>query len=174
MARRLAQCINSLPREMNRARYANWLSGEAQNFVSAGSTPACATRDASVGHRQAQVAVTHPPSGIGGSTPSRRTRLMTARSSSGSGCWPLMPATWVQIPHGSLTDQVVQLVDTRCSERRALTGLGVRLSPWSLVMRCRRGWRPTGSHKAGLHGSIPGPATESVFDAGGPAPSEGS
>ena len=29
-------------------------------------------------------------------------------------------------------DQVVQLVDTRRSERRALRGLGVRLSPWSL------------------------------------------
>jgi hypothetical protein len=28
--------------------------------------------------------------------------------------------------------QVVQLVDTRRSERRALTGLGVQLSPWSL------------------------------------------
>ena len=46
-------------------------------------------------------------------------------------------------------DQVVQLVDTRRSERRAPMGLGVRLSPWSLDIRCRRGWRPTGSHKAG-------------------------
>ncbi len=48
------------------------------------------------------------------------------------------------------TDQVVQLVDTRRSERRAHTGLGVRLSPWSLEMRCRRGWRPTGFHTAGV------------------------
>ena len=46
-------------------------------------------------------------------------------------------------------DQVVQLVDTRRSERRAHSGLGVRLSPWSFVIHCRRGWRPTGSHKAG-------------------------
>ncbi len=37
---------------------------------------------ASAGHWRAQVAVTHPPSGIGGSTPSRRTDNM-ARSSSG-------------------------------------------------------------------------------------------
>ena len=58
---------------------------------------------ASAEHWRAQVAVTHPPSGIGGSTPSRRTRSRTARSSSGSGCWPLKPATRVQIPHGSLT-----------------------------------------------------------------------
>lgn len=28
-------------------------------------------------------------------------------------------------------DQVVQLVDTRCSERRAPRGLGVQISPWS-------------------------------------------
>lgn len=49
-------------------------------------------------------AVTHPPSGIGGSTPSRRTRTATTRSSRGSGSWPLKPATRVQIPHGSLTD----------------------------------------------------------------------
>ena len=42
-----------------------------------------ANENASAGHWRAQVAVTHPPSGIGGSTPSRRTRTTTARSSSG-------------------------------------------------------------------------------------------
>lgn len=41
-----------------------------------------------------------PASCSAGSTPARRTRL-SARSSSGSGCWPLKPATRVQIPHGS-------------------------------------------------------------------------
>jgi len=43
-------------------------------------------------------------------------------------------------------------------------------------MECRRGWRPTSSHKAGHFGSIPGPATWNARnnDAGGPAPSEGS
>lgn len=55
-------------------------------------------------------------------------------------------------------DHVVELADTRRSERRALAALGVRLSPWSLT-HCRRGRCPTGSHKAGLPGSIPGPAT---------------
>jgi hypothetical protein len=55
-------------------------------------------------HWRAQVAVTHPPKGCGGSTPSRRTDNM-ARSSSGSGCWPLKPATRVQIPYGLLTQQ---------------------------------------------------------------------
>ena len=112
------------------ARYAIWQSGEcdhrsggARPSCSVGSTPSRATaitfiaratstrrifvianENASAGHWRAQVAVTHPPSGIGGSTPSRRTSSRTARSSSGSGCWPLKPATRVQIPHGSLTD----------------------------------------------------------------------
>ena len=110
------------------ARYAIWQSGEcdhrsggARPSCSVGSTPTRATaitsiaratsarrifvianENASAGHWRAQVAVTHPPSGIGGSTPSRRTRSRTARSSSGSGCWPLKPATRVQIPHGSM------------------------------------------------------------------------
>jgi hypothetical protein len=66
------------------------------------------------------------------------------------------------LKHHAFYDQVVQLVDTRRSERRAHMGLGVRLSPWSFVMRCRRGWRPTGFHKAGLSGSIPGPAMTGV------------
>ena len=113
------------------------------------------------------------------SCPTHLKKENSARSSIGSGRQPLTLQRRVRFPHGSLStleehDQVVQLVDTRRSERRAHTGLGVRLSPWSLVMRCRCGWRPTGSHKAGLSGSIPGPATEIVIDAGGPVPSEGS
>src|SRR5438132_1658195 len=36
------------------------------------------------------------------------------------------------IPYGLLIGQVVELEDTRRSERRAVTGVGVRLSPWSL------------------------------------------
>ena len=57
-------------------------------------------------------------------------------------------------------DQVAQLEDARRSERRARIrgGLGVQLSPWSLK-HCRRGRCPTGFHKAGVPGSIPGPAT---------------
>jgi hypothetical protein len=38
---------------------------------------------------------------------------------------------------GSLTSRVVELEDTRRLERRAVTGVGVRLSPWPL----RRGAR---------------------------------
>ena len=65
-------------------------------------------------------------------------------------------------------DHVVELADTRRSDRRALAALGVRVSPWSLT-HCRRGRCPTGRapceawSKAGPPGSIPGPAT-----AGGP------
>ena len=54
---------------------------------------------------------------------------------------------------------MVELVDTRRSERRAaLAALGVRISPWSLT-HCRRGRCPTDSHEIGVPGSIPGPAT---------------
>ena len=42
-ARVVPEYVDALQRNMNTARYANWLSGEAQTFVSAGSTPACAT-----------------------------------------------------------------------------------------------------------------------------------
>jgi hypothetical protein len=48
-----------------------------------------------------------------------------------SGRQPLELEGWVRFPYG-LLDQVVELADTRRSERRALTGVGVRLSPWSL------------------------------------------
>ena len=52
---------------------------------------------------------------------------------------------------------MAQLVDARRSERRA-----ARLGSSSLPLvtdDCRRGRCPTGSHKAGPPGSIPGPAT---------------
>ncbi len=58
------------------------------------------------------------------------------------------------------------MADTRRSERRAERGVGVRVSPWPLfidgekkMIDCRRGRCPTGSHKAGEPGSIPGSAT---------------
>ena len=98
----------------------NWQSGEAQTFVVGGfdshprhcfegiarAAPArqifvIAHEKASAGHGRAQVAVTHPPSGIGGSTPSRRTRSTLARSSNGSGHQPLKLKTRVRFPHGS-------------------------------------------------------------------------
>ena len=96
-------------------------------------------------------------SGCAGSTPARRTDNM-ARSSIGLGCQPLTLARRVRFPHGLLNGQVAQLEDARRSERRARKGLGVQISPWSLT-HCRRGRCPTGSHKAGAPGSIPGPAT---------------
>src|SRR6185312_13641662 len=64
------------------ARYANLgkrprpTFGRCPNLgeLSVGSTPkACHWKHASAGHWRAQVAVTHPPSGIAGSTPARRT-----------------------------------------------------------------------------------------------------
>ena len=89
------------------ARYVIWQSGECDHrsggdrpSCSVGSTPTRATaitsiaratsacrifvianENASAGHWRAQVAVTHPPSGIGVSTPSRRTSSRPARSS---------------------------------------------------------------------------------------------
>ena len=84
------------------ARYAIWQSGEAQTFVVCGFD-------------------SHPCHLIGSCSPRRPVKplsqnkcggrreiqflhdpLNMARSSSGSGCWPLTPATRVQIPHGSL------------------------------------------------------------------------
>ena len=89
------------------------------------------TTHASAGHWRAQVAVTHPPSGFGGSTPSRRT-YSTARSSSGR----------MRDPHsrgmGSIPIRVTDIakwrnkVDARHSDRRAREGVRVRLSPWLL------------------------------------------
>ena len=56
-------------------RYAIWKSGEAQTFVILWVRLPSASMNsfASAEHWRAQVAVTHPPSGFGGSTPSRRT-----------------------------------------------------------------------------------------------------
>ena len=51
---------------------------------------------------------------------------------------------------------------TRRSERRALEGVRVRLSPWLLAERCRCGWGPVGFHKPDLSGSKPEPAIESA------------
>ena len=60
------------------ARYANRQTGQAQTLVNCRFDSDLRHLDnkqhASVGHWQAQVAVTHPPSGFAGSTPARRTR----------------------------------------------------------------------------------------------------
>ena len=63
----------------------------------------------------------------------------TARSSSGSGCWPLKPATRVRIPHGSIFAQRNRIRPSGATGRHAAlrtpcpSGLGVRISPWSLT-----------------------------------------
>ena len=62
----------------------------------------------------------------------------------------------IPCPHG-IRGQVVQLVDTRRSERRAPHGAWEFDSP---LGHCRQGRRPTGFHKAGMPGSLPGSATE--------------
>jgi hypothetical protein len=102
------------------ARYANRQSGQAQTLVIVGSTPTCATRRC-VGWALAGPAGCKPVVQMdpGGSTPSRRTDN-TARWSSGR----------MRGPHsrgmGSIPirvtefGEVVELVDTRRSEGRAL------------------------------------------------------
>ena len=92
------------------------------------------------------MAVTHPPSGCGGSTPSRRTDNL-ARSSNGSGYETLILVIRVRLPYGLLTpsaatclhgvkrwqhSQVAEQVYARRSERRARKGMRVQLSPWLL------------------------------------------
>ena len=56
------------------------------------------------------------------------------------------------------TRRVVELVDTRASERTCPRGVGVRISPWRLNP-LQAGRCPAGPHKAGVPGSIPGPGT---------------
>lgn len=142
---------------------------------SAGSTPACATGKsvlsipASAGHWRAQVAVTHPPEGSAGSTPARRTR-----PKHGPFVYRLRTAASHAAKAGSIPARAIFAV--RMSRPSGATGrhatfrtscpLGLGSSTLPLVITgngyCRRGWRPSGSHKAGLHGSIPGPATEKL------------
>ena len=121
-----------------------------------------------------------PASCIAGSTPARRTRR-SARSSSGSGYWPLKPVTRVQIPHGSLfvSYQRESRCESECGSERQLestvlvrpsgaTGrhatLRTSCPTWAWEFKsplghCRRGWCLTGFHKAGMPGSLPGSAT---------------
>ena len=69
---------------------------------SVGSTPTRVNETLCVGWALACPSGCNPPASCSaGSTPARRTRP-SARSSSGSGYWPLTPVTRVQIPHGSM------------------------------------------------------------------------
>ena len=93
----------------------------------AGSNPAWVTRRVGV-HWRAKLVVTQRSTDCGGSTPSRSTRT---------------------------NSQVVKLVYTRRSERRAHCGVGVRISPWLLT---RVSQRSAGPHKPGPSGATPEPA----------------
>ncbi len=118
------------------ARYANRQSGQAQTLVSVGSTPTCAT-DWVVLLAAACKAVVAKQAGWAtrGSIPSQLTELDMARSSNGRIPGP-QPGDAGSIPvRAARHDEVVKLVDTRRSERRADRGVGVRLSPSSLVLQ---------------------------------------
>ena len=97
--------------------------------------PVLLIQHASAGHWRAPVAVTHPPSGCGGSTPSRRTDNM-ARSSNGSGYETLNLVIRVRLPYGLLSDFIA-----------GATGVQPARAP-------TEGWSA-----AGTLGSIPRPAT---------------
>ena len=118
------------------ARYANWQSGEAQTFVTAGSTPALATgQHASAGHRRAQVIVNHPPQAV-------QVQFLPGALK----LWPVRLSVRTLAPQagkaGSIParatehDQVAQLVDARRSERRAAR-LGSSNLPL-VTLDCRR------------------------------------
>jgi hypothetical protein len=69
-------------RGLNRARYAIGKAAKLKPSWFVGSTPSRASgTHASAEQGRAQVAVTHPPSGTGGSTPSRRTDWLRVESS---------------------------------------------------------------------------------------------
>jgi hypothetical protein len=117
------------------ARYANRQSGEAQNFVPAGSTPARAIGKTStcVGRALASPGGCNPPAtGCAGSTPARRTdrdgpfvyRSRTPASHAGKA--GSIPARVTRKRPGGETGRHAAL-RTLCPR-----GVGVRLSPWSL------------------------------------------
>ena len=135
--------------------------------------PVLLEQHASVGHWQASVAVTHPPSGFGGSTPSRRTPTRFVHGA--VRCWfcseafnlanagsipvrvavlarcdvgfTVRPSTWptrVRFPSESLnTAKWWNLVDTRRSEGRARRGVRVQVSPWLLDRTTAGGQGPS-------------------------------
>ncbi len=131
--------------------------------------PVLLEQHASAGHWRAQVAVTHPLSSFGGSTPSRRTNN-TARSSNGR-----MRDTHSR-DTGSTPVRVTDIAKwryryTRDSQNVVSTWTCEFDSRLGYLQRndCRCGRCPTGFHKAGEPGSIPGSAT-----AGGPVLSRAS
>ena len=135
------------------ARYANWKSGEAQTFATlwVRLPPVLFAELCSSRLPVKQLSQNKR----GGPREVQFLHDSLARSSNGR----------MRDPHsrdaGSIparvTDnsQVVELGYTRRSERRALCGMGVRISPWLLtrVSQCSRG-----PHKPAAPGATPGPA----------------
>ena len=120
----------------NMARYANRQSGQAQTLVICGFDSRLRHLRPCVGW--ASVCPTAckaaSPKGYAGSTPARRTDNM-ARSSIGKGHWPLTPERRVQLPHGLLNMTKWRNWQTRDAQNVVPQGMGVRLSPWSLMTR---------------------------------------
>ena len=88
----------------NMARYAKKAKRPSSNLgdLRVRLPPAPLEQHATIGHWQAQLAVTQPSlCGFAGSTPARRTEIM-ARSFIGPGRWPLKPERRVRFPHGLL------------------------------------------------------------------------
>ena len=137
------------------ARYANWLSGEIQTFVSAGSTPACATdrvvllvaackavvKNKRGGRREVQFL----------HNPMRPVRLSVQDTSLSSWKGGFDSRTGHSWPSGVIGKHAT--LRTSC-----LHGVGVRVSPWSLNLtqasQCSAEF-----HKLSPSGATPEPAT---------------
>ena len=137
---RLETCNDGAVRKQAKRRSSNL----RESFVGSTPTRVTETPHASVGHWQAQVAVTHPPSGFAGSTPARRNRIRFG---------PFVYRYRTRAPQareaGSIPARVALAKWRNWKTHDAQNvgpsqGMGVRISPWSL------------------------------FDAGGPVPSEAS
>ena len=130
----------------NTARYANRQSGEAQTFVTAGSTPACATPTTCVGWASASPTACKAasPDHRFAAVPAMQVQLLPGALTT----WPVRLSAqdtsfsrWrggFDSRTGYLSEQVAQLEDARCSERRARKGLGVQISPCSLPLQARQ------------------------------------
>jgi len=143
------------------ARYANWQSGEPQTFVTAGSTPACATQWVVLFTAACRAVVAKQVRWMTrGSIPSRPTEASTNgpfvyRQDSG----PSSRQGGFDSRTGHY-DQVVKLANTRLSDSRA-TWLGSSTLPLVTCLT-QASQRSAGPHKPRLSGATPEPATDRV------------
>ena len=138
---RLETCNDGAVRKQAKRRSSNL----RESFVGSTPTRVTETKHASVGHWQAQVAVTHPPSGYAGSTPARRTAIRTgpfvyrlrtrAPQAREAGS---IPARVVAKKQQARSTRLLRLAKWRnwkthdAQNVGPLSGMGVRISPWSL------------------------------------------